>query len=1414
MTLKTRLYLLICFLILGSVFVQHLAARYVLEGGFNNIERQTIKSKLANAQAEILDREHALQLQTLDDAQWDETYRFILGKNPDYLKVNFQPSYLNKLNIDFLLISDGSKKVIGAVSAGSNSPRISRLPASINITLQRFGATTIGKKLSGIFGADHKVYIFSSMPVVHSEGHGPAVGQFIFVRELDDKILAAMSQLVNAGVFLRTIDTATSDIPAADLKSLISGTCKVLITTPSRKYADAFTVMNDPDGNPTAILHIHSDRQVPAQARRSSSYLLLTSILFIVVFGIITQILSNKTVFRRLAKMNTELQAIEQGDSALRLSREGSDEIASVAMVLNSTLDKLQETQNDLMQERERLAVTLASIGDAVIATDQNGIITFLNNVAEAILGCSSDKAVGCKAADVLVLKNEDTREVVVNPANIAIETHQVASLPSGTILVRKDGTAIPIDDAAAPIIDSNGKLIGAIMVFRDVTAQRLAEAQIIDSNERLNTLWESIYAGVVIIDAETNEIVDANNVAQKMLGFTKDEIIGKTCYNTICTSEKARCRAANSDKDRIEGIECKLVTKNGTKIDILKTVVKINLDERPYLLESFVDISDRKRAEGELCRTATALEQTLERNRVIFENSAVGVLATDENDRITEINPKCAQLFGYDPQELVGCGINTFFTSYDDYLSIRQNSRFDLSTNGYWFIEGTFKRKDGSFIFCEVSGTAFDSSDLSKGVIYVVLDVTEKRKALQALEINQYAMDKASDFITRIDKDGNLNYVNEALCDALGYSNKELLGMNIWEITSDKEEKNWTSKWQQIKDLSHLNFTITGKTKSGNTLPLDISASYHEFGDNQYVFSYARDISSKLKNEEQMKIQVSAINAATDLVVIFSANGNIAFVNKAFLENTGYDESDLLGMHFDILSVGQVQEPSSESLWKIIASDKSWSGERVINKKNSDRFFIECTITPVSNDDATISHYIAIGRDVTERKTYEEKLNYLARHDALTGLPNRLTFNETLETLVNGKRVSDSQFAVLFIDLDNFKMVNDTLGHEAGDDLLIETGRRLRNCIREYDLLSRMGGDEFTIILRNLTNVSDTRIVANRILRTIGMPFSIQGHEFNVYASIGVSVFPTNGTDVSTIVKCADRAMYKAKELGRNNAQYYEPEMDAENIEQLRMERELRIALDNSELDVFYQPQIDPVSRELVGAQSIIQWNHPTRGIIEPEKFIRLAEENGLIIRLGEYILKTVLNQIREWRKLGCNPVNIAVGLSEKHILRPDFLGNIEQLLMEYDVEATSLSLELSGKAYLRMSDQATNIVNSLRKSGISVILDDFSTGPMPLTHLSRIPVDALKIDSSLMASASERDEDIGIAAAIASTARNLKLQVIAVGIENEELLNLTSSLMFDSVQGSYISKPLNALDFQKYAAGERQLKFEDEAA
>jgi diguanylate cyclase (GGDEF)-like protein len=491
-----------------------------------------------------------------------------------------------------------------------------------------------------------------------------------------------------------------------------------------------------------------------------------------------------------------------------------------------------------------------------------------------------------------------------------------------------------------------------------------------------------------------------------------------------------------------------------------------------------------------------------------------------------------------------------------------------------------------------------------------------------------------------------------------------------------------------------------------------------------------------------------------------------------------------------------QVEDEQAFSVWldALHKTDKMVNLD-VINLKSGKTF--DCYSQPQIVDDAIVGRVLNF-RDITDRLQLEKELQYQAQHDALTGLPNRILLMDQLRETINEAEKTNSLFALMFLDLDRFKLINDSLSHTAGDELLSLTATRLQAIMQKDDMLARLGGDEFVLILKNLKTIEDAKNKANEFVKAFQTPFSISGRNVMVTASIGVSIYPQNGKTTEELISNADAAMYKVKETGANNFQLYTAEMNDKSLEKFDDEMQLRQAISRNELYLCYQPQYQLQQEKLIAVEALVRWNHPQKGVLLPIDFIPLAEETGLIVPIGEWIIRTACQQNKKWQELGYPPIRVAVNLTLQQIKQQNIVSMVKSILEETKLSPEFLELELTENIVVS-STEVMHTAAAFKELGIAISIDDFGTGYSSLSFLKKLPLDRLKIDASFIKNIKTEQDDEVIIRAIISVAKNLNLEVLAEGVETQNQINFLRKQKCDEIQGFYYSEPLTVDELEK---------------
>ncbi|MBF0554388.1 MAG: EAL domain-containing protein [Nitrospirae bacterium] len=551
----------------------------------------------------------------------------------------------------------------------------------------------------------------------------------------------------------------------------------------------------------------------------------------------------------------------------------------------------------------------------------------------------------------------------------------------------------------------------------------------------------------------------------------------------------------------------------------------------------------------------------------------------------------------------------------------------------------------------------------------------------------------------------------------------------------------------------------------------------------------------------DQQGLLTAILDIVGALVLILDKDGRVVYFNRTCEETSGYDFLEIKGKClWDVLTREEDVESAKVNFEKILKGNYPAAYENFWNSKDGSEHLIAWSNTALVNEKSEVTYVIATGIDITERKLTEQRLQYLSYFDSLTDLPNRTLFYDRLSHVLGHSRRYNQMFALLFLDLDGFKFINNSLGHDMGDMLLKMAASRLPKCVRESDTVAHAGADEFVIILPLLERVQEVSLVADKILDAFSTPFYLDVQECFISMSIGISIYPDDGDDIDTLLKNSDVAMYQAKVKGGNSYQFYNADMNSSALRRLKLENNLRKALEKNEFVLHYQPKIDLNLWSVSGVEALIRWLNPQFGMISPVEFVPLAEETGLIIAIGEWVLRTACAQAKHWQDIGHNGILMSVNLSARQFKSQNLVLSIKNILKETGLAPESLELELTETVVMDDAEKAIKILREIKNMGIHIAIDDFGMGYSSLSYLKRFPIDCLKIDRSFVSEITTDTDDAAIATAIIAMSHSLKLKVIAEGVETDGQLEFLRALDCDEAQGYLFSKPLSSDDLKAY--------------
>ncbi len=690
---------------------------------------------------------------------------------------------------------------------------------------------------------------------------------------------------------------------------------------------------------------------------------------------------------------------------------------------------------------------------------------------------------------------------------------------------------------------------------------------------------------------------------------------------------------------------------------------------------------------------------------------------------------------------------------------------------------------------------------DVAHGV-KVLRESMERRSVAKALEKREEELRLITDnlpaLIAHVDANERYLFNNKAYERWFGQPPEQLRGKTVRELLGDKA---YTRTRPRIKKA------LTGKTVTfENEITVESLGTRYISG--VYIPDAAQarmvkgfyvlinDITERKRAEDRLRVSQQVITATQDAVIITDANQRIVDVNPAFCRIVGYKRNQIVGRALDGLYARGIKKAFYKRLISILRTKGHWQGELRGEKPDGDFFHAWTSINAVYDDTGVVNHYVAILSDITAIKQTEQQLMQLAQFDQLTGLANRMLFQDRLRAALARAKRHNTPMAVMYVDLDGFKKINDIFGHNVGDDVLVSAAEHLKGCVREEDTVSRLGGDEFAIILNELDRMDFAQAMAQRVVENLKLPIPFGTKELHVTGSVGVALFPNDGDDEEVLLRNADQAMYHAKAQGKSTYRFFNQSMNIDALNRAHLETDLRSAIRRNELFLEYQPKVDLNSGNVVGLEALVRWRHSKEGIIMPTDFIPFAEDSGLIVAIGQTVLQQVCEQIKRWHTVPTRRFPVAINISAHQLKYGDLVSSIKEAIRETGIAPDSLQLELTESVLMENANETIDTLNELRDMGIGISIDDFGVGYSSLNYLQHLPVDNLKIDRSFVSQISKKGSDNTIVPAIIALAHSMKLRVIAEGVETPDQLKFLRDTHCDQIQGFLVSKPVSAVD------------------
>jgi diguanylate cyclase (GGDEF)-like protein/PAS domain S-box-containing protein len=1064
-----------------------------------------------------------------------------------------------------------------------------------------------------------------------------------------------------------------------------------------------------------------------------------------------------------------------------------------------------KRSEEALRQSEEKHRSILENIRESYFEVDLAGNYTFFNDSLRRLTGYSKEELSGMNYSQ---FSDKETSKIVFETCNTIYKTGEPAE-GFDWQFVRKDGSKGHVEASISLRKDPAGNPVGFRGLLRDVTERKRMEKEIVQSEEKYRNILESIEEGYFEVDLAGN-LTFVNDSMCRIWGYPKEEMIGLN-NRQYTDEENAKKLYQTFNEVYRTGISSRafdwqIIRKDGTVVYIEATIAlrKDSAGKAIGFKGTVHNISERKQMEE-------ALRQSEEKHRSILENIRESYFEVDLAGNFTFFNDSLCRLTGCSREELVGMNYSKFSDKDTSKIVFKTFNKVFLTGEPTEGFDWPTTRKDGIKIY--VSATISlrkDPAGNPVGFRGVLRDVTERKRMEEALrqseEKHRSILENIRESYFEVDLYGNFTFFNDSLCRLTGCSREELVGMNYSKFSDKDTSKIVFETFHKVYKTGEPSEGFDWPTTRKDGIKIFVSASISlrkDPADKPVGFrGVLRDVTERKRMEEELRQSEerhrSIIEQMHDGYFEIDLAGNFVHFNEAACQTYGYNKDEMLGLNYKQYTDRETGRKLFEvftELYKTGIPVKAHALELI--RKDGTKSFNEISVSLVKNAKGEAIGFRGIARDITERKRSEEQIRHMATHDTLTELPNRIMFGQLLNHAIRSAKRHRRQLAVLFTDLDRFKIINDTLGHEAGDLLLKTIATRFKQTLRATDVVARLGGDEFVILVEEVDNPGQLVTVAQKILSTTMRPVPLMGEECRVTASVGISIYPKDGEDEQTLMKTADKAMYFAKEEGKNNYQFYSEGLKSQSIEQLSLETHLRLALERNELSLNYQAKLDFKTDVITGVEALLRWHSPLLGDVSPAKFIPVAEETGMIVPIGQWVIKTACAQNVAWQQQGLPHVCMAVNLSFRQLLDENLIEDIKTALRDSGMAPHLLELEITESMVMHNPARMVAILTQIKDMGVRLAIDDFGTGYSSLAQIKHFPIDTLKVDRSFIRDIPQDAEDKAITQAIISMGKTLSLTVVAEGVETQDQMDFLRQHSCDEMQGYYFSKPVTPEKF-----------------